>query len=305
MGRPTRQTIITLANALYKCLQGKKALLIASTDLSHYYSKARANQIDNKTLSLIQAFDTSTLIRKCECGENIMCGGGPVVSAMLYTQKLENPGIEMLCYADSSHAGGPDDRVVGYLAAALYATSATNEFSLAKEEKKELLLIAHSALELFVKKKEKLNIQPQKKILLTKRGAFVTLKKQGRLRGCVGFFEPIFPLYQAIIQAAIYAASEDARFLPVTPGELDKIEIEISVLSPLQKIGDPRLVKVGKHGLLISQGAKRGILLPQVPIENQWSRTTFLQMACQKAGLPGDAWKTGADVFIFEAEVFD
>jgi AmmeMemoRadiSam system protein B/AmmeMemoRadiSam system protein A len=304
MGRPTRQTISTLANSLYLCLQGKNVLLIASTDLSHFYTKTKANKIDNKTISLIQDFDTNSLIRKCERGENIMCGGGPVVTALLYTQKFENPKIETLLYADSSNAGGVEDRVVGYLSAVLYSASVQSDFSLAKIEKEELLQIANSALDLFVKKNERLSIQPQNPSLLTKKGVFVTLKKKGNLRGCIGFFEPVFPLHEAVIQAAIYAASKDFRFPPVAPGELGEIKVEISVLSPLQKIEDHRLVKVGKHGLFISQGAKKGLLLPQVPVENQWSRTTFLKMACQKAGLPDNAWKTGADVFIFEAEVF-
>jgi AmmeMemoRadiSam system protein B/AmmeMemoRadiSam system protein A len=304
MGRPTRQTISNLANSLYRCLQGKNALLIASTDLSHFYSKAKANQVDNRTISLIQDFDTNALIRKCERGENIMCGGGPVVAALLYSQKFENPEIETLLYADSSNAGGPDDRVVGYLSAVLYSTLDLPSFSLNYKEKAELLQIARSAVDLFVKENKRLDIQPQNPSLLTKKGVFVTLKKQGYLRGCVGFFEPIFPLYEAVIQAAIYAASKDVRFPPVAPGELGKIKIEISILSPFKKIDNPRLVEVGKHGLMISQGANKGLLLPQVPVENHWSRTTFLQMACQKAGLPDNAWKTGADVFIFEAEVF-
>ncbi len=111
-------------------------------------------------------------------------------------------------------------------------------------------------------------------------------------------------MYETVIQTAIYAASQDMRFKPVSDSELKDLDIEISVLTLPQKINDPDVITVGKHGLIISQGSKKGILLPQVPIEQSWSRKTFLQHACLKAGLPQDAWKSGADIFIFEAIVF-
>ena len=112
------------------------------------------------------------------------------------------------------------------------------------------------------------------------------------------------PLLQEVIQASIYAASKDPRFPPVSRSELDELEFEISVLTPLTRIFDPRAVLVGKHGLVIVQGEKRGLLLPQVPIENNWSQETFLQQACLKAGLLPDAWRQGAEIYVFEAIVF-
>jgi AmmeMemoRadiSam system protein A len=141
-------------------------------------------------------------------------------------------------------------------------------------------------------------------VLLSRKGAFVTLKKKQLLRGCIGYIEPVAPLYKTVIQAAIYAASQDMRFKPVSDSELKGLDIEISVLSLPQKINDPDVITVGKHGLIISKGSKKGLLLPQVPIEQKWSRKTFLQHTCLKAGLPQDAWKSGADIFIFEAIVF-
>ncbi|MFA9452556.1 MAG: AmmeMemoRadiSam system protein A, partial [Candidatus Aminicenantaceae bacterium] len=135
-------------------------------------------------------------------------------------------------------------------------------------------------------------------------GAFVTLTKQGRLRGCIGFVEPIAPLCKTVTLAAIYAATRDNRFPPVTSSELKSLEVEISVLSVPRKISDPNQVKVGKHGLIISLGDRRGLLLPQVPIDNGWDRQTFLQQACLKAGLPQDAWRSGAEIQVFEAQVF-
>ena len=304
MGYQTRKIITTLASALTKVLPGKKVLIIASTDMSHQLPKQKANDIDSDTASLIKNFNTTALIRKIERGENIMCGGGPVVSILLYAQKRGDAKINLLHYADSSQYGSSESAVVGYLAAAVYSEANTPEFSLAPEEKKELLHIAREAIKLLVRENKLLNYEPQYPNLLANKGAFVTLKKKGQLRGCIGFIEPVLPLYQTVIQAALYAAYRDQRFPPVTAEELKDLEIEISVLSPLKKIKNPDLVKVGKHGLVISKGDKRGLLLPQVPVENQWSREIFLQQACLKSGLPPDAWKQGAEIYIFEAIVF-
>ena len=132
----------------------------------------------------------------------------------------------------------------------------------------------------------------------------MTLKKRGHLRGCIGFIEPVLPLHETIIRASIYAAVRDSRFPPVSPEELKDLSVEISVLSPLERINNPRRIRVGKHGLIISKNGKKGLLLPQVPVENNWSREEFLSQICLKAGLPGDAWKKGAELYVFEALVF-
>lgn len=304
MGIPTKKTISTLASALSEVIQDEKILIVASTDLSHFYSKKKANEIDTKTISLIQSFKTQTLIRKVERGENIMCGGGPVVCLLLYAEEKEKSKVRILHYADSSAVGSGEDRVVGYLSAVLFEEAPLSEFSLSSEEKGDLLLLARSSIETFLLKNEIIDYHTQNSKFLEKKGAFVTLKKRGLLRGCIGFLMPSMPLYQTVIQASIYAACKDQRFIPLSSEELNDIEIEISVLSPLQKIDDPQLVEVGKHGLLISKGDKSGLLLPQVPVENRWSRKTFLEQTCLKAGLPQNAWQQGADVFIFEAIVF-
>jgi AmmeMemoRadiSam system protein A len=136
------------------------------------------------------------------------------------------------------------------------------------------------------------------------RGVFVTLTKRGALRGCIGFIEPVAPLGQAAIQAAIYAASEDPRFPPVTAAELKDLRVEISVLTTPREIGNPREVKVGTHGLIVERDGRKGLLLPQVPVENGWDRETFLDQASLKAGLPADAWRRGAKLSVFEAIVF-
>jgi AmmeMemoRadiSam system protein B/AmmeMemoRadiSam system protein A len=302
MGYPRKNTITALAEGLKKALAGKKTLIIASTDLSHFLSKKEAHTIDQNTIAQIKGFEIGSLIKKCERGENIMCGGGPVLTALLYTRN--NATVEILKYADTSQVTRDEDRVVGYLAAAVMANSPPKEFLLSSEEKKELLLLARSTIELFVRENKIPEYATENPNLTEKKGAFVTIKKNGQLRGCIGFIEPILPLYQSIIQAAIYAACRDTRFLPVSRDELDELELEISVLSPLRKISDSEIVTVGKHGLVIAKNGKKGLLLPQVPVENHWDQKTFLERTCIKAGLPKDAWKNGADIFVFEAIIF-
>ncbi len=303
MGYPTRKTISSLAEGLAEAVEAKKTLIIASTDLSHYLSKEEARATDSQTISLIQKVETATLINKLSRGENFMCGGGPVVSTLLAMKKRGQPRVDLLHYSDSSRFGGP---IVGYLAAAVIPKgSPPQELSLSPEEKKELLRLARQAVQEFVEEDKILEYKTDNPNMLAERGAFVTLKKEGRLRGCIGFIEPVLPLYETVISAAIYAATQDTRFKPVREEELRDLEVEISVLTPLQKIEDPRSIQVGKHGLVIAMGSKKGLLLPQVAAENRWRAETFLRQTCLKAGLPADAWKKGAEIFVFEAIVFE
>jgi AmmeMemoRadiSam system protein A len=146
--------------------------------------------------------------------------------------------------------------------------------------------------------------EPEEESLRTNYGAFVTLRKAGgHLRGCIGHIEPSAPLYQTVRECAAAAASRDPRFEPVTPPELPDLRIEISVLSLLTDVR-PEEVEVGRHGLLISQGFHRGLLLPQVATEWHWNREQFLEETCLKAGLPPDAWRHGARIQAFTAQVF-
>lgn len=139
--------------------------------------------------------------------------------------------------------------------------------------------------------------------LTESRGVFTTLYLAGQLRGCVGYALPVRPLYRAVAETARAAAFEDSRFWPVTPDEAHDLTISLSVLSPLFPIAAGE-VEVGRHGLLISDGKRRGLLLPQVPIEHDWDRETFLAQTCHKAGLPLDAWRKSATIEAFTAEVF-
>ena len=135
-------------------------------------------------------------------------------------------------------------------------------------------------------------------------GAFVTIHNHGELRGCIGHIEADRPVSQVVADCARAACSSDPRFPAVTAGELPHLAIELSVLGPLEPVNDPAEITVGRHGLVVAMGWHRGLLLPQVATEWHWDRMTFLEQTCHKAGLPRDAWKTGAKVWRFEAEVF-
>jgi len=135
------------------------------------------------------------------------------------------------------------------------------------------------------------------------RGAFTTLYVRGKLRGCVGYPAAVLPLYRTVFETARAAAFEDPRFIPLVLGEAPELRVSISVLSPVAPIR-PEEVEIGRHGLIISLGASRGLLLPQVPVEHGWDRVTFLEQTCQKAGLSPNAWRSGALVEAFSAEVF-
>jgi len=174
------------------------------------------------------------------------------------------------------------------------------EFSL--DDRQTLLRIAHeSVLSAFIDRA--LPQTPSSPRLLEFRGVFTTLYLHGSLRGCVGYALPVAPLYLAVAETARAAAFEDSRFSPVTRAEASELEVSLSVLSPLSPIR-PEEVEVGRHGLVVSLGANRGLLLPQVPVEYGWDRETFLQQTCHKAGLPSYTWRKGALLESFTAEVF-
>ena len=174
------------------------------------------------------------------------------------------------------------------------------EFS--QEERSLLLELAHRSIACALEGSS-LSLDPASGHLTEKRGAFCTLYLDGQLRGCVGYVFPLTPLLQTIAETARGAAFDDPRFPAVTLSEGSRLKISLSVLSVLAPIA-PEQVEVGTHGLLVSRAGKRGVLLPQVPVEHGWERTTFLEQTCLKAGLPPDAWKTGATLESFTAEVF-
>lgn len=176
----------------------------------------------------------------------------------------------------------------------------TQEYS--AEERALLLQVARQSISAALADR-RLSLDPPTPHLAERRGAFTSLYLRGALRGCVGYILPASSLYRAVAETARAAAFNDNRFQPVTNEEARILQIELSILSPPRPIA-PETIEIGRHGLLIAQHERRGLLLPQVAAEHGWDRITFLQQSCRKAGLAEDAWQKGASVRAFTAEVF-
>jgi AmmeMemoRadiSam system protein A len=175
---------------------------------------------------------------------------------------------------------------------------------LTREDELACLKLARQALEHYFKTGGRPRSPVSTGILKEKRGAFITLTVDGDLRGCIGYPLPVKPLDETIIEMAVAAASQDTRFEPLAADEMKDLKIEISVLGLPEPIGDPARVEVGRHGIIVSKGFFKGLLLPQVPVEHRWDRETYLSHGCLKAGLPPDEWKKGAKIDVFTAQVF-
>ena len=178
--------------------------------------------------------------------------------------------------------------------------SQPDEFS--PDERSLLLRVAHEAIAAALDRRE-LSLASPSAHLAEPRGAFTTLYYRGGLRGCVGYVFPVTPLYRTIAETARGAAFDDSRFSPVTRDEAPELKVSLSVLSPPQPI-EADQIEIGRHGLLVTLGLHRGLLLPQVPVEHKWDRVQFLEQTCRKAGLPLHAWQTGAKLEAFTAEIF-
>lgn len=176
---------------------------------------------------------------------------------------------------------------------------------LTDNEKTVLLEIARNAIAAQIKNQKMPEVKIDSENLKAKRGAFVTLKKQGHLRGCIGYIKAYKPLWETVQEMAIAAAFHDPRFPSLKADEVRQLAFEISVLSPFKRIKDINEIEVGKHGLYMVRGYRSGLLLPQVALEYKWDRETFLQETCYKAGLPLDSWKDKeTEIYIFSADYF-
>jgi AmmeMemoRadiSam system protein A len=175
---------------------------------------------------------------------------------------------------------------------------------LTKEQQKMLLNLARSSIRAVLEETKERKATILDPVFREERGAFVTLKVEGRLRGCIGYPLPYKPLQETVSEMAVAAATQDYRFKSLSREELPRTCIEISILSLPQEVKDPSQIEVGRHGLIISKGSAKGLLLPQVPQEYGWDRETFLRHACLKAGLDENEWKKGVTIKVFTAQVF-
>jgi len=311
MGDQGPESCKALGDVLGEGLKGQRGLLVVSSDLSHYHPYEEAVRLDSLVLKAFEAYDYYGLERCFVTGLWEACGGGPMVAVMRAAEKLGADTAKVLKYANSGDVPeGDKDRVVGYGAGVLVKSqkevkATAKAPALNAEDRQKLLHLARSAVESYVAEKKRSHFNEEPGSLSMPSGAFVTLKKGGALRGCIGSVVAMRPLYETVGEMAISAAAHDPRFEPVTEEELGQLEYEISVLSPLRRVIDPNTIEVGKHGLLIRGGGREGVLLPQVPVDLGWDRMRFLEATCTKAGLPKDAWKReDTEIYAFTAEVF-
>jgi AmmeMemoRadiSam system protein B/AmmeMemoRadiSam system protein A len=326
MGDQDFETCEALGNAIGEAIKGRDdVLIVASSDLSHFHDSQTAKRLDTKVIERVKTYDYRGLADDLAKHKSEACGGGPIEAAMIAAQALGGNSVEITGHGDSGDITGDKSSVVGYLSAIVYESGQSKvydldegaaeevhdnpatgvQFGLTSDDKKTLLSIARQAIAATLNDEK---LPPPESItdgLMAQLGAFVTLNENDALRGCIGTFTATEPLYITVARMAREAAFSDPRFNPVEKNQVDALHIEISVLTPMKKINDPESVEVGRDGLYIRQGFRSGVLLPQVPVEYGWDRTTFLQHTCLKAGLPTDAWKNEeTELFVFQAEIF-
>ena len=290
----------------------KDTLFIASSDFTHFgpaygyvpfKEKVPENikKLDMDAIKFILKIDPEGFLNYVKEKKATICGIYPIALTLwLLPEKAKG---YLLHYTTSG-------KIIGdYTNSVSYAAIVLDKFSLTKEEKKALLKLARFTLTYYFEH-NKLPDLSEIPIKLTpalkeKKGAFVTLKKHGKLRGCIGFIMPLFPLYETVMQASLRAAFNDPRFFPLDKSELSQIKIEISVLGPIIPVKKTEEIKIGRDGLIVKMGNYQGLLLPQVATELNLNRIQFLELTCRKAGLPPWAWKDKDTlIYRFSAEVF-
>ena len=310
MGDQSYEASRDLGVALAKLIHGPETLIVASSDLSHYYPYDNAVALDRKTLTALQEYDYLSMSWNFQRRVWEACGGAPIVAAMIAAERLGANDARLIKYANSGDTAGDRSRVVGYGSAVMLKQAGQRAesapFVLGSREKTELMTIARKSVETTVKEHKQYECSAGgMDALLQDRAAFVTLKENGQLRGCIGYSIPTKSLCHTVRDVAAEAAVRDPRFRPVSTAELGRLQYEITVLSPLRRVTDIKQIQIGKHGLLIKRGSNVGVFLPQVPAEQGWDRTAYLEHLCEKAGLPIHAWMDEeTDIFSFTGLVF-
>jgi hypothetical protein len=323
-GDMSYEECVRLAKLLASLSSGRRMLIVASTDLSHYKTYGQAQDYDAHTIAFLEAFDTRDLWDAvADTGWNV-CGIRPVVTAMEYAKQRGALNFSLLKYANSGDTAGDKSRVVGYLSAVITKEispkpsdrSAAGEDIVQKREggkdmltvqdKKRLLEIARQTIAAHTAGRTVPVFKESGLGLNLKRGCFVTLREHENLRGCIGLFSSDEPLFQVVRDMAIASSSQDYRFSPLRAQELDEVTIEISVLSEPVLIDDWRKIRLGTDGVIVRRAGASGVFLPQVATETGWNLETFLGELCsQKAGLPTDSYKDPqTKIYTFQADVF-
>ena len=318
LGTQNSKVCEEIANGLKPYFTGNN-LFVISSDFSHYPSFEDAAKVDRATVQGLLTGDPETFLRTLKKNAEMhidglatsMCGWTSAL-VLLHLAK-EEPGLEFkhILYRNSGDSEYGDKRsVVGYHSVALidkdYKSNSISDFSMSYEDQRKLLEIARESITSYLKNKKtpSINESELSPALKEALGAFVTLTINGELRGCIGRFMPDEPLYETVRLMSLEAAFNDARFRPLSKEELEKIEIEISVLSPLRRIDDVNKIILGKHGVYIKKGIRSGTFLPQVANNRNWTITDFLgHISRDKAGLGWTGWQD-AEIYVYEAFVF-
>jgi AmmeMemoRadiSam system protein B/AmmeMemoRadiSam system protein A len=336
--RPSLQNAQALAEALVAALGDRPALIVASTDLSHYHPYDEAREMDQVALQAIASLDPQAVAdspRRCaELGLGggdplTMCSQGAVMTALIAARQMGADRATVLRYANSGDVPvGQRDQVVGYGAVALWQSRSGGEMpgpqsptahlqstresnpgeptSLSPKAREELLALARQTIAQFLVTETFPPFSTDDPALLQPRGAYVTYEKQGELRGCVGRIEADRPAFLNVQYAAVAAAVADTRFPPISPEELEDLTIEITLLDPLRQVESPDEIQIGRDGVLMRVGQEQGALyLPQVPLEQGWDLQATLVSLCRKAGLPDNAWqRDDARFYVFTGQWF-
>jgi len=316
MGDRSKESCKALAEAIAAAVKGKNALIVGSSDLSHFHDYNTAKKLDGVVSKHIETYDPDSFLIDVSMGKCEACGDAPIAVTMYVCKALGATKSTVLYMANSGDVTGDKSSVVGYLSAAFSIPSSKEEkhekaeekvgveLGLTEKEKAVLKDVVKETLESVVNNG---NIPAFKNFngkLGAKWGAFVTLKKHDRLRGCIGYIVGEKPLIITVAEMTKAAALNDPRFPPVKQSELPDIEFEISVLTPIREIKDINEIVVGRDGIIITKNWNRGLLLPQVATENKWNLITFLEQTCVKAGLPGNSWKDkDTTIEMFSAEI--
>ena len=319
LGTQSEESCKKIAMAL-KPYFNEKNLFVFSTDFSHYPSYTEAVAADKATCAAILKNMPDALMKTLHGYEkrNVpnlvtnLCGWTSILTMLYMTANDPEITITPIHYMNSGDSKyGDTTQVVGYWSLAVSKASKTEggmgDFSFSQDEEATLLEIARKTISSYIRERRipEIDTVGFSQNLMMKAGAFVTLREKGELRGCIGRFTSDIPLCKVVQQMAISASTEDNRFNAVTPGEIDQLDIEISVLSPMKRIYSPDDIILGKHGIYIKKGYFSGTFLPQVATETGWTKEEFLgHCARDKAGIGWDGWKD-AELFTYEACVFE
>jgi len=305
-----------VADKLFASIKDDKRniLIIFTSNLASDLPYDVVKKLDKNAIKRIKNYDINGFYDDINKNKVEASCPGAIVTGMLLAKKIGANKVFLLKYITSGDVvKSKNKHVVGYASFVFIKNDpgekmkkkAGIDLGLSDKDKKMLLAIARKAIESELKGAKPPSFEVDSPILKENRGAFVTIHENGELRGCIGLIRGYKPLYKTVEEMAVAAAFRDPRFPPLRRDELNKIDIEISALTPLRKITDINEIEVGKHGIYIEKGLHSGLLLPQVATEYGWDRLTFLEQTCWKAGLPLNAWKSpDASIYIFSADIF-